>query len=135
VCWFLTDVDNNDAAGGDAFRRLYYYDCAMSTVNTGSLFTCDLDALNCRPASLRASFICVSSLVVSQQQQRLYWSDVGLGMIASVALNDSSASVRSVRSVYCRHRYMKIITSTRGCILFQFEAENVYISVQQIYSG
>jgi len=86
-------------AVGDVLSRIYYSDCELSSVITGSVFTCDLAAINCRPVSLRASFVCVSSLVVSRRHHRLYWSDVGLGLIASASLNDSSSRVRCLRSV------------------------------------
>jgi len=89
--------------------RLYYSDCELSTVNTGSVWTCDLSAGgagggDCHAIwrTTRASFVCVSSLVVSRQ--RLYWTDVGLGLIASAPLINYS-SIGTVRALRWRdHR-------------------------------
>jgi len=88
-------------------RRLYYSDCALSSVNTGSLFTCSLSAAaaaaaaaaadDCQAVSTRATLVCVSSLVVSAQ--RLYWSDVGLGLIASAPISHSSPATGTVRAL------------------------------------
>jgi len=85
-------------------RRLYYSDCALSSVNTGSLFTCSLSAAaaaaaaaDCQAVSTRATLVCVSSLVVSRQS--LYWSDVGLGLIASAPISHSSPATGTVRAL------------------------------------
>lgn len=95
-------VDNNTSVAtaaddDDIVSRLYYSGCELSSVNSGCVLTCDMSAVNCHPLALRMSFICVSSLVVSHQHQRLYWSDIGRGLIASAPLNDSD-TVRSLRS-------------------------------------
>lgn len=87
-------------------RRLYYSDCKHSFTNTGSLLTCDLadvadadDGLDCHVTSLLASFVCVSSLFVSQRHRTLFWADAGLGLIASSPLHRASGRARILRSV------------------------------------
>jgi len=107
-CWSSIVIKlalHDDAVHG--VSRLYYSACSQlsSSVNTrGLLMTCDLSAagvptstlVNCRRVR-RASFVCVSSLVVSRRHLTLYWSDVGLGLIAALSLNASR--LRRLRSV------------------------------------
>ena len=115
------DADDDDDDDDAVVSRLYYSDCELSSVNTGSVFTCNVAAVDCRSASVRrrrpAAFVCVSSLVVSQRQQRLYWADVGRGLIASASINSSVTGIGRVRCLRCVHF---VIASSSVQIIYSY---------------
>ena len=88
------DISGLDVIGLLILRRLYFSDCSMSNPHIG---ICDLAAHNCLGSAFPVPVRGVTSLIVNQRDQRVYWTDAKKGVISSASMGGDQ--IRLLRSV------------------------------------